>query len=295
MPAGFCDGGVEAYGGQRILQPAPLAHVHVNITTRDERQPELMAKRLECAQPLLVGAVDKQLDGNTDLGPKAFTQPLRLFLQGACCRYPENETLLEARGRHGLPGEGISSLAGCAPPAADQAAKPAVAVPIDRDRDKLQPTLEAELGPDQQLQLQQLRCHVCPYNPGNGTLISDGERAISQGTGTFYEFLWVRSSAQESKVADAMQFSVGRQRGYAPLFGGVAAHGEPCSTGVPSDFMGGFPHPRQRTPLRLGRCMRFPQTTPRPHQRGGLPADAHPNTPCRNHRCGSARSRNIHS
>jgi len=44
--------GCEPYGGQRILQPAPLAHVHVNITTRDERQPELMAKRLECAQPV---------------------------------------------------------------------------------------------------------------------------------------------------------------------------------------------------------------------------------------------------
>jgi hypothetical protein len=73
MPTGFRDGNIVPYGSQRILQRAPFAHVHVNIATRDEWQPKLAAYGLERAQPLFVRAVEEQLDGDTDLGPKSVT------------------------------------------------------------------------------------------------------------------------------------------------------------------------------------------------------------------------------
>jgi hypothetical protein len=147
-----------------------------------------------------------------DLGPEAVAQPLTVFLPRLGGGNPQNETLFEARRRHILSPQRVCSFDSCAASAADQAAKPAIAVPVHCDRYEFQSTLEAELRPDEQFQLQQLRRHVGPYNSGNGTLISDGERAIPQDAGAFDEFLRVRSAAQESKVADAMQLHVRRRQ-----------------------------------------------------------------------------------
>src|SRR5262245_50153219 len=120
MPTRFRNRDVEPDGSQCILQHAPLAHMHVHITACDERQPKLTTESLECGQPLLVSASEKQLDSDSDFRPKAFTQPPRLFFRGLSCsrRHPKNKTVLQSGGSHILPAQGIGSLGGGAPSAA---------------------------------------------------------------------------------------------------------------------------------------------------------------------------------
>src|SRR5262249_1364128 len=156
---------------------------------------------------------------------------------------------------HILPVERIGSLDRSAPAAADQAAEPAIAAAIDGDGDKLQPAFETELGADEQLQLQQPGCRMRAYHATDGTLVSDGERPVAQHAGTLDELLGVGSPAQKSKVADAMQLGVGR----FVRGSGLTRGGVACYNLARDDLAG------------------------------------HPNTPCRNQRWGSARSRNTHS
>jgi hypothetical protein len=103
--------------------------------------------------------------------------------------------MFQPASRYVLTAEGVASLDGRTPPAGNQAAQPSIAGPVDGKRDPSQSALEAKLRADEQLQLQQLRRHVCPDNSGNGALISDGERSIAQGAGAVDELLWVRSAA----------------------------------------------------------------------------------------------------
>src|SRR5262249_24244021 len=138
---------------------------------------------------------------------------------------------------HVMPGQGIRALGGGTASTADQAAKPAIAAPVDGDRDKFQAAFEPELGADEQLQVQQLCRHMCSHNSRDGAFVGEGERAVAQDTGALDELLRMRSATEESEVADAMQLRV----------------------------------------------------------RSAFQGTAHPNTPCRNQRCGSARSRKIHS
>src|SRR5581483_2841504 len=253
VPTCFRDGSVQTDGCHCILQHPALTHVHMNIAAGHERQAELTTQNFECGQVLFVRTVQEQLDGNADVGSETVPQPARLFRARRFRRYPQDETLLQSRSLYIFPAQTIAAFRSRASSTADQPAKPAIAVAINRDRHELQAALEAELGADEQFQPQQLGGHVRPYHSGNGTLIRDGQCAVAQSTGTIDELLWMRSTAQERKVADAMQLSVagGRAAGCSSCFRTVASH--------------------RRTP------------------------GAHPNTPCRNHRCGSVRSRKIHN
>src|SRR5437879_1737411 len=60
MPAGFCDRHVEADRGERVLQPAARAHVHVDIAAREESQAELVTDTFECDAALVVSPIAEQ-------------------------------------------------------------------------------------------------------------------------------------------------------------------------------------------------------------------------------------------
>src|SRR4051812_39547770 len=94
--------------------------------------------------------------------------------------------------------------------ASDQPAQTPVTAAVNGDCHQLQAAFEAKFSSHQELHIQELRRHVSPYNPGDGTFIRDGDRAVTEMMGAFDQFLGVRSAAEESKVAEAVQLSVRR-------------------------------------------------------------------------------------
>ena len=50
-----------AHRRERVLQTAPLAHVHVHVAGRGERQPMPFPERVSSAKPLAIAAVAHQL------------------------------------------------------------------------------------------------------------------------------------------------------------------------------------------------------------------------------------------
>ncbi len=263
---------VEANGGQRVLQGSTLTHVHVNVTAGNQRQTELTANDPESGQTFAVGSIAQQLHRDPDFSGKAAGEPagrLRLEvpdgrqLQG---RQPEDEALLQADVGHVRAAQRIASLGGCPSPAGNEAAQLAVPLAIDGQRHETQAALETEFGPDDQLQRLLFRRYMGPYDTSDRTLIGDGERLVTERDRPLHELLRMRSAAQESKVGDAMQLSIGSRRGHTVsgalglqgcrrggglLEHGVAAHDGSWPSGYLCSVTGTVPVPRQRTPSRL--------------------------------------------
>src|SRR5581483_8952225 len=88
MPAGLCNGDVEADSGQRILQPAALAPMHVHITTGNEPQAPLTTERLQSEEVLPVRSLTEQLDCDPGTIAKLLAQPARLILPSRFVQRP---------------------------------------------------------------------------------------------------------------------------------------------------------------------------------------------------------------
>src|SRR5262249_2018173 len=159
LPACLGNRNVETGCSQCILQRSSFTHVHVNVTACYERYSEIVSQLLQRGQPLFVGSVEEQLDGNASLAPETVAQPVGffqppgvfgrasfrptdLFLPGG--RYPENATALQPGGSDILAAERITSFIGRAPPTRNQPAKPPITSPITGQRDELQPALETK-------------------------------------------------------------------------------------------------------------------------------------------------------
>ena len=92
--------------------------------------------------------------------------------------------------------------------ASDQPAQTSITVAVNGDGNQLQAAFEAEFSSHQELYFQELCRHVRPDDAGDGTFIRDGDRAVTEMMGAFDQFLGMRSAAQESKIAEAVQLSV---------------------------------------------------------------------------------------
>ena len=227
---------VQTDGGERILQAAASAQMHVHIAARDEPDAAFGADARESGEAPRVLPFTQQLHRDPHPAGEACGEPAQLTRLRPCRRQPQDEALLGAECLKILARECVSPLDGRAAAAGDEPAQLPVALPVDGERDELQAAAEAELRADDEFQLTAFRCHVRPHDARHRALVGEGERAVAERIGLLDELVRMRRTAQEGEVRDAMQLRV----------------------------------------------------------RGQLD-HIHPKTPCRNHPCGAARSRNTHS
>ena len=75
-------------------------------------------------------------------------------------------------------------------------------------RREAQAALEPELRADDQLQRMFPGRHVSANHARERALVGQGERVVTEGCGPGDECLWVRGTAQESEVGEAMELGV---------------------------------------------------------------------------------------
>ena len=207
----------EADRGQRVLQAAACAHVHVHIAARNERQACPPADPREDGEPCRIIALAQQFDGEPGVAGKALADPpghrqeVRLVRQ-VSRRQPQHEAALEDC-IDIVEAEVIAALLRRAPPARDQATKAPIAMPVGRERDERETAAQAKPRADDQRQSIRLRRQMRAHDTRDRALVGDRERTVAERVGAIDEFARVRGAPQEGEVREAVQLGVGRRRG----------------------------------------------------------------------------------
>ncbi len=176
--AGLRDRCLQPDGGQRILQRAALARMHVHVAGGNERQPGRRRDFGEIGATRRVVGVEQALDGDPQRVAKARLEPARFVHVGNPARQPQRETAGDAVAKIGAR-QAIASLRCAAPAARDQRRQLAVALPIGRQQDQPQAVVEAKLAADDELQPAFLRFDMRPHDAGERAFVGDRQRRVA--------------------------------------------------------------------------------------------------------------------
>ncbi len=92
------DRGVQTGRGERVLQRAPAAHVHVHVARRDERQAELAAELREHREPAAILPGGQELDRDPQPLREQAGEPARVGDVGRGTGQPEREAVAQVDG-----------------------------------------------------------------------------------------------------------------------------------------------------------------------------------------------------
>src|SRR5690242_4783503 len=126
---------VQADSGERILQAATGAHVHVHIATGNESHAACGADVCQRGEATGMRACAQQLHRDAHAARKARSEPVQLFGLRLGRGKPEDEALLRAECLKICARERVLPFDGGTPPASDDAAQLPVTLPVDGERD----------------------------------------------------------------------------------------------------------------------------------------------------------------
>jgi hypothetical protein len=196
-------GRLQPDGGQRILQRAATAGMHVNVAGGNERQPYRQSHFREIGATRRVVGVEQAFDGDPQRLSKARLEPARFVRVGNPARQPQRETAGDAVGKIGAR-QAIAALHCAAPAARDQRRQITVAFPIGRQQDQSQAVVEAKLAADDELQCAFFRFDVRPNDAGERAFVGDRQRRVAFLPGARNQLFRMRGAAQEAEVGNAV-------------------------------------------------------------------------------------------
>ena len=243
---GFADRLVQLDRGQRVLQALARPHVEMHVAGRNQAHPALLLDALQAVEPGQVVAEGQQLRRQPAVVREPVTQPARLGEQGRVRfpmpRHPEGEAILQPR-LQVLRQQPVAALGGTPPGRGDQLRQVAVAIAVTRQQhqagsveagaevawdggigagiDGMSPCCACvdqadrrKLRADQQGEMSAARLQMGPDDTRQRAFVGNGQGGIAEIPGAIDQFLRVRCTPQERKVAHAVQFRVrGDHRG----------------------------------------------------------------------------------
>ncbi len=217
---GFCNRHAEPDRGQRVLQRAASARVHVHVAAGHARQSRLPAEFLECGKAFAVAASRQQFDGDPEAAGKALREPQHVGSLRLCRWQPERKAMRDACFKM-ITREAIFTLRRIAPALRDQLGQVAVTLPIGREQHEAQAILEPELGADDQLEWvftffagrlflfrMLFGCRVRAHDAGERAFVGDCQRLVTAPDRGLDQFLRVRSAAQETEIGQAVKLGI---------------------------------------------------------------------------------------
>ena len=208
--AGRSERGMQADRGERVLQRAPAAHMHVHATHRHRRQPRRRRERTQPGELRDVVAAGEQRDAKPGTVREAVAHPGCIRRAGrAGCGNPDGEAAVEAAGEVAAL-QAVAALRRRAPATGDELAQPTIAVTACGEQHQVQAIVQPELGADDEWQpagtCGDMRAHDTRYR----ALVGDGERSVAELMRALHELGRMRGAAQEGEVAEAVQLGIRR-------------------------------------------------------------------------------------
>jgi hypothetical protein len=149
--SGVGDRGVQADCGQRVLQCASRAHVHVHVAAGHRHQVMGVGEREQGRQPFRVLRAAMQFDGEMDALGEDGTGPADSVVIGCRqMRQPQRGQPVATPGDI-LARQSIRAFFGCAPTLGDDAAEIRVAAMVDAEQHQARAVDQREFGADDQL------------------------------------------------------------------------------------------------------------------------------------------------
>ena len=211
----------DADRGQRVLQRAPAARVHVHVAGGEQRQARgapqrhrrLEARRIVGAQVALHRdpRVARKAPGHETrevrTGPRAHA--LSRAQRRGQQREAAAQTVREVRA-----GDAVLPLPGPAPGAGDQRRQPPVAVTVAGQQHQPLAVVQRQLAAHDEVQPALLRRLVGAHHAGQRALVGDRQRAVAEAARRQHQLLRVRGAGEEAEVAEAVQLGVVRDGGH---------------------------------------------------------------------------------
>ena len=205
---GFGDGSLQPDRGQRVLQRAALALVHVHVAGGGDGQAERFGDEGELFATRRVVGLEQALGGDPQAAAKARHQPARFVRIGLVCGKPQREAAVDAVAEIGA-GQPIAALHRAASAAGDERREAAVAFAIGGQQYQAQSVVETKLAADDERQAALFGFDMRAHDAGERTFIGDRQRLVAQLVRPRDQLLGVRRTAQEGEIGNTVQLGVG--------------------------------------------------------------------------------------
>ncbi len=212
-PAGLGQREAVANRGQRVLQGAAAADVHVDIAAGHPRQAEALAHHPQAGEFGVVIRSAQQLDRDPQSAGEMLGQPARR-VTAVRRRQPQAEQSGESGGKRVevCPQRAVAALLGAAAGAGDQPAQRLIALEVgDQQHDaagRFGVGLDREFAANDQPDGVALGGLMGADDAGQRAFVGDGECAITQRGGTGKQLVRLRGPALEAEGRPAVQLDV---------------------------------------------------------------------------------------
>ncbi len=208
--------------GDRVLQRAPRADVHVDIARGNLGQPARLRELRATCEPGAIAGTSEELDcdpralrergGDPMCGRERVGIGRVALARRDLGRHPQRE---QARGERGdvVALERVGALLRLPPPARDELRQVAVARAIGREQHDLDAVAERELAADHQWQAGVLGREMRADGARDRAFVGDGERRVTERLRALDQLFGMRRATQKRKVRKAVQLGVGGEHG----------------------------------------------------------------------------------
>ena len=176
--AALRDRRLQADRGQRVLQRAPLAHMHVHVAGGGYGQAGGSGDGDELLATRRIVGVEQALGGDPQRVRETRGEPARLLDVGRAPRQPQRKAAGDTVGNVGAR-QAIAALDRAAAAAGDERSELAVARAIGGEEQEAQTVVETEFTADEKPEAAFLRFDMRAHHAGERAFVGDCERRVT--------------------------------------------------------------------------------------------------------------------
>ena len=222
--AGRDQGGAVTDRGQRVVQRAPAAHVHVDVARGHRRDVEPPCQRQQTGLAHRVVGPAMQLHCQPQTVFEACPQPRAVGRIGRIAGQPQCQQAGAVGAVQIGSGQPVTALDGAPSPQGDQPAQRAIAGLVLDQQHQFRAVVEPDLAADDQCQPGLPRRLVGAHDAGQRALVGDRQRRVADRFRALEQLAGPRRPAPEAEIAQAVQLGIGGQGAHA---------NQPCSMNGP--------------------------------------------------------------
>ena len=205
--SGVGDRGVKAHRGQQVLQGAARTHVHVHVARRDQRQSAGASQFAQAIELRAVVGAAQEFGRDPGASGKVLRDAACRFRIRLAVRNQQCETAADTAIKI-VPVEAVTAFRAASPRGGDELRQVTVSRAVRREQHEPGAIGNPELGTDDKFQFVFLGRKMRACHARERAFIGNGQRRVPELCRTRGEFFRARGAAQESEVADAVQFCV---------------------------------------------------------------------------------------
>lgn len=198
--------GLEADGGQHVLQGFARAAVQMHVVAGHDRQVECRAQIAQGLKLLAVTSVQKAARADPQTLWKQGLQEAAIGFMASRAGKPDAQAFPQGGIPQVRPFEAVVALVGLLSCPGDQAAEAGISHAIRAQQQEFQAIGQGELAADDEVKGVLPGRAVGTHDPRHGAFIGQRQRAIAELSGARHQFLGMRGAFQEAEVGEAVQF-----------------------------------------------------------------------------------------